>query len=109
MARILLKDYLKTNHKSYISHKIERADFIKYIENIKVAYTQILEAVKTNATEENIKNIVINFIKDTFYADRKDIQINSFERIDYAIKKNDNIEVIIHHMVYLSRIITGKQ
>lgn len=95
MARILLKDYLKTNHKSYISHKIERADFIKYIENIKVAYTQILEAVKTNATEENIKNIVINFIKDTFYADRKDIQINSFERIDYAIKKNDNIEVIM--------------
>lgn len=95
MARIQLKDYLKTNHKSYVSHKIERADFIKYLKNIKIAYAQILEAIKNNATEENIKNIVVNFIKDTFYADRKDIQINSFERIDYAIKKNDNIEVIM--------------
>lgn len=95
MARIQLKDYLKTNHKSYVSHKIERADFIKYLKNIKIVYAQILEAIKNNATEENIKNIVVNFIKDTFYADRKDIQINSFERIDYAIKKNDNIEVIM--------------
>lgn len=95
MVQIKLKDYLKTHHKSYISHKIERADFVKYLQNLRVAYSQISEAVKTNATEENIKNIVVNFIKDTFYSDRKDIQINAFERIDYAIKKNDNIEVIM--------------
>lgn len=95
MANIKLKDYLKTHHKSYISHKIERTDFVKYLQNLRVAYAQILEAVKTNATEENIKNIVVNFIKDTFYSDRKDIQINAFNNIDYAIKKNDNIEVIM--------------
>ena len=95
MANIKLKDYLKTHHKSYISHKIERTDFVKYLQNLRIAYAQILEAVKTNATEENIKNTVINFIKDTFYADRKDIQINAFNNIDYAIKKNDNIEVIM--------------
>ena len=77
MANIKLKDYLKTHHKSYISHKIERTDFVKYLQNLRVAYAQILEAVKTNATEENIKNIVVNFIKDTFYSDRKDIQINA--------------------------------
>lgn len=95
MANIKLKDYLKTHHKSYISHKIERTDFVKYLQNLRIAYAQILEAVKTNATEENIKNTVINFIKDTFYTDRKDIQINAFNNIDYAIKKNDNIEVIM--------------
>lgn len=95
MANIKLKDYLKTHHKSYISHKIERTDFVKYLQNLRIAYAQILEAVKTNATEENIKNTVINFIKDTFYADRKDVQINAFNNIDYAIKKNDNIEVIM--------------
>lgn len=95
MANIKLKDYLKTHHKSYISHKIERTDFVKYLQNLRVAYAQILEAVKTNATEENIKNTVINFIKNTFYNERKDIQINAFNNIDYAIKKNDNIEVIM--------------
>lgn len=95
MVQIKLKDYLKTHHKSYISHKIERTDFVKYLQNLRVAYAQILEAVKTNATEENIKNTVINFIKNTFYNERKDIQINAFNNIDYAIKKNDNIEVIM--------------
>ena len=95
MVQIKLKDYLKTHHKSYISHKIERTDFVKYLQNLRIAYAQILEAVKTNATEENIKNTVINFIKNTFYNERKDIQINAFNNIDYAIKKNDNIEVIM--------------
>lgn len=95
MANIKLKDYLKVHHKSYISHKIERTNFVKYLQNIRIAYAQISEAVKANATEENIKNIVINFIKDTFYSERKDIQINAFNNIDYAIKKNDNIEVIM--------------
>ena len=89
MANIKLKDYLKVHHKSYISHKIERTNFVKYLQNIRIAYAQISEAVKANATEENIKNIVIDFIKDTFYSERKDIQINAFNNIDYAIKKND--------------------
>lgn len=95
MANIKLKHYLKVHHKSYISHKIERTNFVKYLQNIRIAYAQISEAVKANATEENIKNIVIDFIKDTFYSERKDIQINAFNNIDYAIKKNDNIEVIM--------------
>ena len=95
MPRINLKDYLKTHHKSYISHKIERTDFVKYIQNMKNAYTQVIEAVKTNENEENIKNTIKDFIKNTFFAERKDIQINVFGQTDYAIKKNDNIEVIM--------------
>lgn len=95
MSQISLKEYLKKYHKSYINAKIEKNDFCDYLINLKKIYQDIAEAINANATEENLKNIVINFIKNTFYKDRKDIKINTFNKIDYAIKKNDNIEVIM--------------
>lgn len=95
LPALTLKDYIKAHHKSYISHKIERTDFIKYLQNLRTAYAQVIEAIKTNQNEENIKNTIKDFIKNTFYAERKDIQINVFGQTDYAIKKNDNIEVIM--------------
>ena len=95
MSQISLKEYLKKYHKSYINAKIEKNDFCDYLINLKKIYQDIAEAINANAKEENLKNIVINFIKNTFYKDRKDIKINTFNKIDYAIKKNDNIEVIM--------------
>lgn len=67
MATIKLKDYLKSQHKSYLSHKIERDSFVEYLKNLNIAYTKIKDAAKSNATEENIKNIFADFLKNTFY------------------------------------------
>lgn len=95
MATIKLKDYLKSQHRSYISHKIDRESFIEYLRNLDIAYTKIKDAAKNNATEENIKNIFADFLKDTFYKNIDNVEINTFDNIDYAIKKDGNIEVIM--------------
>ena len=95
MVEISLKEYLKTSHKSYINYKIERGDFINYLNNLKKLCEAVKQAAAEGASEENIKNLVICFLKETYYGKRIDIQLNTFNRIDYAIKKNENIEVIM--------------
>jgi len=95
MAYISLREYLKIKQKSYISKKVGKAEFKKYIENLKNTYYKIVEASQNNASEDNIKNLFTDFLKETFYNSHKNVQVNTFEKIDYAIKKNENLEVIM--------------
>lgn len=95
MTILKLKDYLKTHHKSYISHKIERNDFFRYLEKLRATYKLILEAAKDKEKEITISSIVTTFVRDVFYSNRSDLQINPYVDIDYAIKKNKDIQVIM--------------
>ena len=93
--KVELSEYLKLYNKSYYNKKHQKDEFECFIKNLKNTYLLLLEAKKNNKSEENIKNITVNFLRDTFYKNRKDIQLLPECKVDSAITKSNNIEVIL--------------
>ncbi|OPZ78653.1 MAG: hypothetical protein BWY78_00461 [Alphaproteobacteria bacterium ADurb.Bin438] len=94
MTEILLKDLIKRYHKSYINSSVNKNSFMLYISSLKKCIESLEDGISKKESEEYLKNINRDFIK-TFFNKRSDISVNTYNRIDMSICKNDKVEVIM--------------
>ena len=83
----------KSLNKAYYKQSLKRCEIELFKENLNKLYKRINE----KESEEHLKNIIADFLKDTFYSNR--FEINTKDRIDLAIHNGktskDSVGVIL--------------
>ena len=89
MSQIILKKYLKDH-----GLIVNRQDIDAYKTALQQYKREFIIATQKNESEEHFKNILIRFLKNTFYPE--DVySINTDDRVDCAISKNGVLQVLI--------------
>src|SRR6185437_1781526 len=77
--KLLISSPKKSLNKAYLKEKVARAD----IEKLKRNLNLMLKRINENESEEHLKNVVSDFLKDTWYKELH--EINTKERNDLVI------------------------
>jgi len=83
----------KSLNKAYLKQSLKR----EQIEQFKANLVRMFERIRTDESEEHLKNIVADFLKDTWY--KPDFEINTCGRSDLVIHNGassaDSVGVIV--------------
>jgi len=85
--KLLLHTPVKSLNKAYLRQSLKRDQ----IELLKANLGRMLERIRTDDHEEHLKNIVSDFLKDTWYKQTNEINISG--RTDLVIHNGKNIPI----------------
>jgi adenine-specific DNA-methyltransferase len=92
-VKLLIQTPAKVLNKAYLKQNVQQNDILRFQDNIH----KLFERLNPNESEENQKNLVCDFLKDSYYKDR--FEINTSGREDLAIHRGktskDSVGVII--------------
>ena len=94
MALKAISQALNQYNESYASSRIDSNEFKRYNDNLKNFNNDIQEAVNKDESEEYVKNIINDFLKNTLYTDNE-YSINTKNNIDSTITRNGKLYVMI--------------
>ena len=93
--KLLIQTPAKVLNKAYLKQNVQQNDILRFQQNIHTLF----ERLNPNESEENQKNLVCDFLKDSYYKDR--FEINTSGREDLAIHRGktskDSVGVIIEN------------
>ena len=93
--QLLIQTPAKVLNKAYLKQNVQQNDILRFQDNIH----KLFERLNPNESEENQKNLVCDFLKDSYYKDR--FEINTSGREDLAIHRGktakDAVGVIIEN------------
>ncbi|MCT4575108.1 MAG: Eco57I restriction-modification methylase domain-containing protein [Alphaproteobacteria bacterium] len=93
MASLNFRDVFKRLNKTYLNYKVNKDEIISFDKNIKLVFNKIKLAQEKEESEEHLKGYVKDLLNALYK--RKDLEINTKDRCDLAIYKNNKVEVII--------------
>jgi len=95
--KLILTEIHKKLNKAYLKQDLNREQVETFKSNLKILFSKSEIAEKKKEHEEHFKNIVSDFLKDTYY--KKDYEININKRKDLVIhngkSSSDSVGVII--------------
>lgn len=94
MGKQNISNVLKLYNSNYYSEFIYEDILKKFHNDLDEYINKIKKANDLNENEEHIKNIINNFLKNSFYQDNK-YSINTDQNIDSTIKTDGELNVII--------------
>jgi adenine-specific DNA-methyltransferase len=97
-VQLLIQTPAKVLNKAYLKQNVQQNDILRFQDNIH----NLFERLNPNESEENQKNLVCDFLKDSYYKDR--FEINTSGREDLAIHRGKTAKDVVGVIIENKRI-----